>query len=276
MQIVPFIGDVPIKTTSFSIRVDPADKQRVQSLTARSQEIAVVNDSESFALAKHTAGQIKALLDEIEDARKASQRPQIALKNAIDELAQNVAAPLANEQKRVLGLLNGYVTRMEAEEKAEARRREEALKAKLAQQERALREAQEAQKRAEADVRNMHKAQDEAAQLRLREEAKRLQEAAEDAQLARELALEAAKIGKDVPPKAKVPGGRVDHVYEFELVNIQALMKGGGWRLVRWELDKRACMDSVRGQLEIDKDTEPTLPGIRITRRVNVSVRATL
>lgn len=273
MQIVPFVGDTPIQTTTFSIRVDPADKQRVETLTARASEIGIVNDSQSFAIAKHTAGQIKALLDEIEDARKASQRPQIALKNAIDELAQNIAAPLHNEQKRVLGLLNGYVTRLEAEEKAEARRREDALKAKLAEQERKVREAQEAQKQAQAEAR---KAQDEATRLRLREEALRRQEAAEDAQLAQELALEAAKIGKDTPAKAKVPGGRVDHVYEFELTNIQLLIKEGGWRLVRWELDKRACMDSVRAQLEIDKDTEPTLPGIRITRRVNVSVRATL
>ena len=273
MQIVPYVGNTPIQTDTFSIHVDPADKTRVETLTLRASEIALVNNSETFAIAKHCAGQMKALLGEIEDARKASQRPQTVLRNAIDELAQNVAAPLAAEQRRVLGLMNSYVARLEAEEKAEARRREEALKAKLAEQERKVREAQEAQKQAESEAR---KAQDEVTQLQLRQEAVRRQEAAEDAQLAQELALEAAKIGKDVPPKAKVPGGRVDHVYEFELTNIQALIKGGGWRLVRWELDKMACKDAVKGQLAIDPDTDPTLPGIRVTRRVNVSVRATI
>ena len=273
MQIVPYIGEVPIKTDAFSIRVDPEDKRRVENLTVRASQIVVVNDTQSFAIAKHTAGQMKALLDEIEDARKASQRPQVALKNAIDELAQTVAGPLQNEQTRVLGLLNAYVERLEAEEKAEARRREEALRAQVAEQQRKLREAEAAQARAEADAR---KAKDEAEAVRLRAEAQRRQEAAEDAQLAQEMALEAAKIGQNAAPKAKVPGGRVDHVYDFELVNVEAVIKGGGWRLVTWKLDKRACMDSVRGQLEIDKNQEPSLPGIRITKRINVSVRASV
>ena len=99
------------------------DKQRVENLTVRASEVIIVNDTQTFAIAKHIAGQIKLLLDEIEDARKTSQRPQVALKNAIDELALAVAAPLQNEQKRVLGLLNAYVERLEAEEKAEAQRR---------------------------------------------------------------------------------------------------------------------------------------------------------
>lgn len=273
MKIVPYAGEVPIHTTTFSIRVDPEDKERVENLTIRASQILIVNDNQTFAIAKHCAGQIKALLDEIEDARRASQRPQVALKNAIDELAQNVAAPLASEQKRVLGLLNAYVGRLEAEEKAEARRREEALKAQIAEQQRKLKEAEAARERAEAEAR---KAQDEAEAVRLKAEAQRRQEAAEDAQLAQEMALEASRIAQQLPLKAKVPGGRVDHLYEFELVNVEAVVKAGGWRLVTWKLDKRACMDSVRAQLEIDKDTEPSLPGIRITRRINVSVRASI
>ena len=273
MEIVPFVGETPIRTSQFSIRVDPEDQRRVENLTLRASEIVVVNNSDSFAIAKHCAGQMKALLNEIEDARKASQRPQQALENAINELAQNIAGPLLGEQKRVLGLMNAYVARLEAEEKAEARRREEALRAQMAEQQRKLKEAEEAKLRAEAAAR---KAQDEVEAVRLKAEAQRRQEALEDAQLAQEMALEASKIGQNVPPKAKVPGGRVDHVFEFELVNIEALVKAGNWRLVTWKLDKRACMDSIRGQLEIDKDTEPSLPGIRITKRINVSVRASV
>lgn len=216
---------------------------------------------------------MKALLDEIEDARKACQRPQIALRNAIDELARDVAAPLQDEQKRVLGLLNGYVARLEAEEKAEARRREEALRAQVAAQQRKLKEAEEAKARAEAEARQ---AKDETEAIRLKAEAQRRQEAAEDAQLAQEMALEAAKIGNQNPPKGKVPGGRVDHVYDFELTNIEAVVKAGGWRLVTWKLDKLACKDSVRAQLQIAPDAEPRLPGIRITKRINVSVRASI
>ena len=270
---MPYVGETPIHTTSFSIRVDPEDKKRVENLTIRARAIVLVNDTETFAIARHTAGQIKLLLNEIEDARKASQRPQIALKNAIDELAQNVAGPLQNEQERVLGLLNGYVGRLEAEEKAEARRREEILRVQVAAEQRKVQEAQEAKAKAEALAR---KAIDEAEQIRLRAEVRRQEEAAEDAQLAREMALEAAKIGQDTARPAKVPGGRVDHVYEFELTNIQALLKAGLLRLVSFKLDKRACMDAVRGQLEIAPDEEPRLAGIKITRRINVSVRASV
>jgi hypothetical protein len=43
---------------------------------------------------------------------------------------------------------------------------------------------------------------------------------------------------------------------------------------LRWELDKLACQDSCKAQLEINPDAEPTLPGIKVSRAVNVSVRA--
>lgn len=273
MQIVPFIGETPINTSTFSIRVDPEDRRRVEQLTERASQIALVNDTDSFALAKHCAGQIKALLIEIDAARKESKRPQATMNNAIDELAERVAAPLATEQKRILAMLNEYVARQEAAEKAEARRREEALRAQVAEQQRKLKDAQEAQARAEAEAR---KAEDAASRMRAQAEAQRRQEAAEDAQLAQELALEASRIAEQVPPRGKVPGGRVDHPYEFALVNVEETVKAGCWRLLRWELNKMACADSVRAQREINPEAEPVLPGIKITQRVSVSVRATL
>jgi hypothetical protein len=273
MDIVPFVGETPLHANAFSIRVDPGDKERVAQLATRASQITVVQNAENFALAKHTAGQLKALLDEIDAARKVSKRPQLVLNNAIEELATNIAAPLANEHRRILGLLNAYVAQIEAIEKAEARRREEAIRAQLAEQQRKLKEAQAAQARAEEAAR---KATELAEQMRLAAEAQRRKEALEDAQLAQEMALEAARITEQQTPKAKVPGGRVDHVYEFELIDIQAVVKAGGWRLLRWDLDKRACMDQIRAQLESDKDATPVLPGIRITRKTSVSVRATI
>jgi hypothetical protein len=93
-------------------------------------------------------------------------------------------------------------------------------------------------------------------------------------ELAKEMALEIAQIGADKPKRGLVPGGRVNHPFEFRLKNIREVIQAGCINLLRWELDIRACQDSVRAQLEIDPSREPTLPGIEVTRKINVSVRA--
>jgi hypothetical protein len=271
LEIIPFLGESRVVTTDFRIQIDPDDRKRVESLLVRSSDVVVVNNNDTFAIAKRVAGQLKAMLQEIQDAKRASKRPFEQVETAIDDLAIQAGKPVEIEHTRVLGLLNRYVAEIERAEKEEARKKAEALQAEIAEQKRKLREAQLAQAEAEAIARQ---AQDEADRLKAREEVRRRQEAAEQAELEQGLALEASQIGNDVPVKSKVPGGRVDHPYEFKLVSVQAVVKAGGWRLLRWELDKRACADSVRAQREINPDAEPSLPGIEITQRVSVSVRA--
>jgi hypothetical protein len=211
------------------------------------------------------------MLDEIANARKASRAPFLAVGEAINNLAQTVGDPVETEHKRILGLLNGYVARVEAEQKALEQKHALAMRRQQEEHDRKIKEARDAQQRAEAEARA---AKDEVQREKARAEANAKMLVATQEQLAKEMAQEIALIGADKPKQTIITGGRVNHVYEFRLVNVRATVKEGCWNLLRFELDKLACNDSVKAQLEINPDEEPTLPGIEVTRRVNVSVKA--
>jgi len=274
VEIVPLVGNQPITAGSVIVRVNPDDRIRVAEAVERSSAITHVNDDMTLSAAKRMAGEIKSLLDEIQDSKKAAKRPFAAVEKAIDALASEVGQPVQNESQRVLGLINGYVTELERRAKIEAREKERLLQAQIDAQRAKLREAQAAQEKAEAEARA---AKDEAARIRAHAEAERRKAAAEQAQLAAEMAREVSMIGVK-PKQALVQGGRVDHKFEFTLEDVYATVSalgGQGWKLLRWELDIRACQDACKAQLEKDPDVEPKLPGISVKRTVNVSVRAT-
>ena len=271
MDIVPYYGNQPLSVQNVIVRVNAADQERADALVLRTSAIVEVKDSKSFGEAKAAAGQLKALLNEIESGKKACKQPFSAINEAINQQALQVGNPVEIEHKRVLGLLNKYVAKLEAEEAEEKRRAAEA--ARLAQEEhdRQIRAAQEAQAKAEAEARA---ATDEAARQKARADANAQLLVAAQAQLAKEMDLEIATIGVDKPKRSLVPGGRVDHPYEFKLRNLRETINAGCINLLRWELDIRSCQDSVRAQLEIDPNCTPRLPGIEITRKINVSVKA--
>jgi hypothetical protein len=271
MEIVPFYNNEQLSPANVVVRINPDDRDRANSLVARTAQILVVNNSDTLAYAKQAAGQLKAMLDEITNSRKAAQAPFMAVREAISNLAQTVGDPVETEHKRILGLLNGYVARVEAEQKAEAQKHALAMRRQQEEHDRKIKEAKDAQLKAEAKARA---ALDEAAREKARAEANAKMLVAAQEQLAKEMAQEIALIGADKPKPTIITGGRVDHVYDCRLVNVRATVKENCWNLLRWELDKLACNDSIKAQLEIDPDCEPTLPGIEIIRRVNVSVKA--
>jgi hypothetical protein len=117
-------------------------------------------------------------------------------------------------------------------------------------------------------------AQDEAARQRALTDAARHEAQVAQEELARELAMEASMVGAEKDRRGLVAGGRVDHHYKFKLVNLRECINAGCINLLRWELDVRACQSSVRSQLDIDANREPHLPGIEITRDLNVSIKA--
>jgi hypothetical protein len=271
MDIQPYYNNEQLSPANVVVRINPEDRDRANALVARTAQILVVNNSDTLAYAKQAAGQLKAMLDEITNARKASQAPFKAVGEAINNLAQTVGDPVEAEHKRILGLLNGYVARVEAEQKAEAQKHALAMRRQQEEHDRKIKAARDAQQRAEAEARA---AKDDAERERARAEANAKMLVAAQEELAKEMAQEIALIGADKPKETIITGGRVNHVYEFRLVNVRATVKENCWNLLRWELDKLACNDSVKAQLEINPDDEPTLPGIEITRRVNVSVKA--
>jgi hypothetical protein len=271
MDIVSYYREQPLSVGNVTVRVNPEDRKRAEQLILETGAILTVNGSESLNKAKRAAGQLKALLNEIESARKASRGPYTAIAEAINVVARDIGEEVEAEHKRVLDLLNQYVAQLEAKRVAEERAKQEASRRAQEEHDRRIAQAQAAQLAAEERARQ---AQDEVAREKARADATMQTLLVAQQELAKEMALEIAQIGADKPKRGLVPGGRVNHPFEFRLKNIREVIQAGCLNLLRWELDIRACQDSVRAQLEIDPSREPTLPGIEVTRKINVSVRA--
>src|SRR6267142_3715968 len=168
MDIIPFYGEQPLAVTDVIVRVNPQDRARADSVVARASEVMRVNGDQSMQAAKQSAGELKAMLNEIEASRKACRQPFAAIGEAINEQARMVGDPVTKEHERILGLLNRYVTQLEAAREAEEkRRRAEGRRIEEAAQKR-ITEARAAQAQAEANARA---ARDEAERLRAQTEA---------------------------------------------------------------------------------------------------------
>jgi hypothetical protein len=271
MDIVPYYGQDSLAVSEVVVRVNPEDRSRAVALVKRTGEITQVEDESGFQAAKRAAGELKALLNEIEAAKKSAKLPFAAITEAIGAQATDVGTPVQNEHRRVLELLNRYVARLEALRDASERARREEQRRIEAEAQKRIAKAEAAKHKAEEEARV---AEDEAARQKARADAATQQAQIAQEELARELALEASLVGAEKDRRSLVAGGRVDHTFEFKLVNLRECINAGCINLLRWELDKRACDSSVRSQLEIDPEREPSLPGIEITRKLNVSVKA--
>lgn len=260
-----------MRSDAFSIVVSKEDSNRVLKMLMRCQAVTVVNDKETLDQARTAAGQLKALINEIQDAKKAAKRPFGAVEQTIENKAQEISEGLLIENQRILGLMNAYISQLEAQARAEQRRREEAARAERAKYEADLERARKAQREAEEAAR---KAEDEAERLRLKQEAERLANARLEAELDQALADDLAGLGKK-PQPALITGGRVDHPWKFKLVDVRKVVESGFQRCLRFEPDYLACKDVVKAQLERwGPDAQPKIPGFEITRETSVSVRA--
>jgi hypothetical protein len=274
LQIIPLFGQEPITASNVTISVNPEDRARAEALVKRTQQFTYVSgDDMTYEDATAAAGELKAMLDDIQNSKKLAKGPFAAVEKAIDNLAAGLAGPVEKEHKRILALLAGHVAKLEAERKERERKEAEARRLALAEADRKVREAQEEAKKAQQALRS---AQDEIERAKLKEEATRRENELLRQQLEQELAGDAAELEHmlELPPKGLVPGGRVNHDYEFTLVNVQATCEARCYRLLRWELDIPACKDSVKTQVELAPNVEPTLPGIKVTKKLSVSVKA--
>lgn len=235
MEIVPWLGERQLDFRRVEVRVTPADAQRFQGLVQASREtITKVANSAEYAVATQCAGQLKGALTEIAAAKRLANEPFKAVQTAISRKAAELTEMVEQEHVRVLTMLNRYVKRLEAERAEQERKHREEL---------AQKEAEIAAAKSEAE-RAKH-----------------------------ELELELASMDEE-PRKGLVPGGRVDHIFKFKLTDLAAVIRAGKLGLLRWEVDHYACLDDCRNQLAKDPSREPTLPGIEVSREINVSVRA--
>jgi hypothetical protein len=270
VEIVPYYGDQQLSVSSVQIRINPEDRKRARALLTSTADINLIADDEGFTKAKHALGQLKALLNEIEVSKKSVKQPFDAVINSISETAKELWDPVINEHRRIQELLNEHVKTLEAKRKNEERERREVQRRIQQEQDRKIHEAHEAQRRAEEQARL---AQDEAARQKAKADAAAQQLLAVQEQLAKELAIEASNMFES-GHRGFVSGGRVDHNWEFKLTNVEETIRAGSLRLLRYEIDFRACQDACKKQLELDPNCEPTLPGIEVTRKLNVSVKA--
>ena len=270
MEIKPYYGDEPLVVSSVQVQINPADRKRARELLAATADIIEVKDEPTYKIATHALGQLKGMLEEVEKGKKQIKSPFDKVLDMIRDTAQEIWEPVMGEHRRIQTMLNGYVAILEAKRKEDERQRREEIRRIQQDHDRKIREAREAQVRAENEARM---ALDEMGRQKAHAEAQTQLLLAAQEQLAKELAVEASN-SLESNKRGLVPGGRVDHTYEFELTNIKETIQAGCLYLIRWEIDHRACQDSCRKQLEIDPITEPTLPGINVTRKINVSVKA--
>jgi uncharacterized phage infection (PIP) family protein YhgE len=271
MELTPYYGDQPLVVQSVQVRVNPKDQKRADALLNRTSGFVSVFDSASFATAQQLAGQLKAFLNEIDKGRKGAQEPFKSINEQINEQARLIGDSVGAEHKRILGLLNAYVAELEARQKEQDRKHAEALAREREAHDAKIRAALAAQEAAEEKARA---ALDEAARIKAQAEAQAQMLVAAQEQLAKEMAMEVANLGADQPRRGLVPSGRVDHPFEFKLLNLGETVRAGCLGLLRWELNIQACQDSVRAQLAIDPNCTPSLPGIQVKRSINVSVKA--
>jgi len=270
MEIVPYYGDEPLTPGSVQIRINPSDRKRARELLTATADITVIENEQTFTIARHALGQLKALLEEIEKGKKAVKKPFDIVIEAIGETARELWDPVMNEHRRIQELLNAHVKKLEEARKEEERKHREETRRLQQEYDRKIAEARESQARAEQQARE---AEDEAARQKAKADAQMQLLRAANEQLAKEIALEASNMFES-SKRGLVPGGRVDHNYDFELVDLPATIKAGSLRLLSWKIDHRACQEACQAQLKIDPNCTPTLPGIKVTRNLNVNVRA--
>lgn len=242
MELVPFYGEQPLAGSNVTVRVRASDRQFIKELIARTtKEVTVVNSEETYTQARRAAAQLKAVSKEVYQAKRAAKTPFEAVTTAIEDLAKELGTPVDKEEERIINLMTGYVRELERKQKQLLKEQQK----KLEEQERAHQE-----------------------KIRQMEEKERAQ-----AQLLHELEMEVQAMNAE-PLKGVVPGGRITHPFKFRLIDAAETVKAGALRLLRIELDILSCQDSVRSQLEIAPDREPTLPGIEITRETSISIKA--
>jgi phage host-nuclease inhibitor protein Gam len=251
MQLQPYYNQNELVTSEVTIRVNPDDRDRAEDLVLATSVITQIKDEKSFQAARTALGQLKALINEINDAQKSAKRPFTAVNNAIAKLGAELETPVSHEYTRIAKLVNAHVAKIEA-----------AAQARLT----ALHQSQlEAQKRVEQAKELEAKAKNET----------ELDYAKLNTARA-ELNQESLKTAVEAEDQVLVPGARVTHPWRFKLIDPQACVRAGGIQLLRVELDILACNDAVKAQLSIDPHTPPSLPGIEVTRETQVHVKAIL
>lgn len=262
-----------------TIEITPEAKSRKAQLITTGKEIVQVTNEDEQAAALAALRGLKAYRTEQESSRKAIKAPVIALGKEIDNVAAADIADAEREEKRIEGHINHYQQllareRAEAERKAEVERQRIAAEAAAAQRaqeeaERARQQAELAAQQAEA-MKGKKKAEAEATAARLAEEARVAEERALEQALAAEMTPEpvAPVVEKTKGVTAKeVLDYHVNGRNEFEQHASLVKFAAAYPHLVKIEIKRRDLLD----ELAAGRITEA--PGITITSNLKTTIR---
>jgi len=236
---------------------------------------SAVTDADTQAEVTSAVRDIKRLLKEVEDGRKAAKAPALDIGRKIDAAAAEFTATLEAESNRLTGLLTTYETQQrriaaEAEAKRQAELKRQQEEAELARK-RALLLETEAREKREAAERAAREATNAEARAKAQEEARRAAAAfvAMEAEKAKQ--EEAAKLHQAEALRAPAPtvtraaGAAVSAPWTFEVTDIKALFAANP-DLVELSVKRSDVLALIRsGTREI--------PGLRIYQETKVVVR---
>lgn len=237
---------------------------------------SAVTDADTQTEVTNAVRDIKRLLKEVEDGRKAVKAPVLDIGRKIDAAAAEFTATLEAEANRLTGLLTTYETqqrRIAAE--AEAKRQEELKRqqeeAELARK-RALLLETEAREKREAAERAAREATNAEARAKAQEEARKAHEAQQQAVAEKAKQEEATKLQQaellraPAPVVTRAAGASVSAPWTFEVVDIKALHAAKP-ELVELSVKRSDVLAVIRGGAR-------EIPGLRIYQDTKVTVRA--
>lgn len=232
---------VPTLTAPVSLSPDAA--QRKLEVLKLASAVKRVTTPPELELAVGRMRDIKRLLKEVEDTRKAVKEPIRAMGSKVDELAQNFSQQLNDEMDRINPMVTGY-------QEAEQRRvREEEQRQEAARQE-AAKKAADAERERErlAGLSRPSPAKEIAAEQKV-----------EETQVALQQAVAVAPM-----KAARASGLVVKTVIEFEITDAAALYA------VRPEW---FTLEPKRAIIKASVTKATKLPGITVTERLDTNVR---
>jgi hypothetical protein len=253
----------PLQLTGngYALAVTPEAEALKSTLLRDAAAVVTVDSPETSAAASSTLKDLASFRNTLEKSRKQVKEPILAAGRKIDGLAEEFGSAVAAEEARIKKMIEQFAAEQaKARREAEERARREAAEAerKRQEEERARLAAEEAKRRAE----QAEAAQDAEAAAKAKAEAEEAEFNAAIAKLEAEAAAPAA-VEYIPTPKAKA-------VLDFEVTDLAALASDSP-ELVTITPKRAEILNRIK-QLQLEPGS-PVIPGIRIFEAFKASTR---
>ncbi len=252
----------------------PATIERRDILLCRAAQLISVTSEEDVKLATEIAGLLKGLRNDVEDARKKLKDPVLTIGKAIDGVASEVGGKATDEMERLERLMGNYVAEKERQRQEENRRREQEARRAQEAAEREAQQARENEERLRREVEAMNaKAQTGEVDLLAALDAEARAEEASALAATATAQAEVTVFAPIAPAEQKVTGAAVAKSWDHEVTDIAALYAAKPECV---ELRERVSVIKavIKAAAQQAGGKTFTIPGLRISPKVNVTTRA--